>query len=218
MRLRVLVRLVIVVSAALLGFTSLALLHAPPDSYDFLSGSFLYKSSVYASLNWKSYVTLSEDAPSHYTQGSHTSSHTSSHTGRHLLKDVSTVFQNRLLNGLPLPCTMGTTIDKKYSRFLKSLQTYTNLHRRVVENSASRTLTWQCPVQEHCGGLGDRIRGVSYALLLAMFSRRKLVIFWEGPSEGTYLHPHMIDWRDERVYGFLRRQKGKIPIVVVVST
>lgn len=195
---RVPVRLIIVVFAALLGFTCLALLHAPSDSYDFFSGSFLYKSSV----RWKSYVTLSEDSPSHYTQGSYTS--------RNLLKDVSKVFQNRLLNSLPLPCAVGTTmLDKKYSRFLKTLQTYANLHR-VVENSASRTLTWQCPVQEYCGGLGDRIRGVSYALLLAMFSRRKLVVFWEGPSEGTYLHPHMIDWRDERVYGFLRRQKGKI--------
>ena len=190
MKSRAPVRFAIVVFAALLGFTSLALLHAPSDSYDFLSR---YKSSV----KWTSYVTLSKDATSHYTQGNHAS------------KNVSTLFQKRLLKSLPVPCAKGAIIDKKYSRFLKSLQTYANFHR-VIKNSGSRTLTWQCSMQEYCGGLGDRIRGVSYALLLAMFSRRKLVIFWEGPSEGTYLHPYMVDWRDERVYGFLRGQKGKV--------
>ena len=112
-------------------------------------------------------------------------------------------FQQQLTSGLILECAHNL-LHPKYARFLRTLFDYGNQHNHV---RSSRTLTWQCSVYDYCGGLGDRIRGVAYALLLAVFSRRRLVVFWEAPTEGQYLHPYMLNWTDEGVFHFLRTSR-----------
>ena len=133
------------------------------------------------------------------------------------LHSIPAQFQEQIMNGISLQCHPGKEglFKEKYSRFLHVLQHYVDFHHGLKHSpSPSRTLTWHCPTQDYCGGLGDRIRGVTYALLLAIFSRRQLVIFWEGPPEGAYLKPHMVDWRDKVVYEFMRNNaagKNEMP-------
>ncbi len=124
------------------------------------------------------------------------------------LDSIPALFQEQIMSGLPLYCHPGEEglFKRRYSRFLHILQAYVDQHHAMKQLPSSRTLTWHCPPQGYCGGLGDRIRGVTYALLLAIFSRRQLIIFWEGPAEGAFLTPHMIDWRDEATYEFLRNE------------
>lgn len=124
-----------------------------------------------------------------------------------LLKTVSRSFQEQLLSGLPLSSFPGPEglFRPKYDQFLNTLLEYANNYSKMRSSPSSyRILTWYCSIHESCGGLGDRMRGVAYALLLAMFSNRRLVVFWEYSLDGIYLDPHMINWRDDKVYNFLR--------------
>ena len=129
------------------------------------------------------------------------------------LETVSRSFQEDLLNGIPLKCPFGggsyskdeLLLSKKYERFLKTLENYASYHDTMAKSPSRRTLVWWCSTFNYCGGLGDRIRGTAYALLLAMISRRKLLIVWPADSEGVYLHPHMINWKDKIVSDLLTR-------------
>ena len=46
-----------------------------------------------------------------------------------------------------------------------------------------------------CGGLADRLRGIAFSLLLAVFSRRRLLLHWGMPNgEHVFLKPNLINW------------------------
>ena len=117
-------------------------------------------------------------------------------------------FQSVLLGGIPLNCYHGSqpSLSTKYERFLQTLNEYTKYHNSLGKRSPARTLVWQC--SGFCGGLGDRIRGITYTLLLAMFSRRKLIIFWEDKPEGKLLLPHMVNWKNDVIYESIRNSKS----------
>ena len=102
-----------------------------------------------------------------------------------------------MLSALPLDCHPGPEVIFKeiHSGFLWTLAEYDADHGQMRNTPSSRTLIWQCGWS--CAGLGDRIRGITYSLLLAIFSRRRLIIFLDGIHEGKYLRPNLIDWRDE---------------------
>ena len=126
--------------------------------------------------------------------------------GKHvLLHNASHSFKEDLLSGIPLECPFGEDdseimlIPKTYERFLISLKKYATDHAAMRKSYPRRTLVWQCSVHQVCGGLGDRLMGITYSLLLAIFSRRNLVIVWGDKSEGSFLYPHMINWKDETV-------------------
>ena len=59
-----------------------------------------------------------------------------------------------------------------------------------------RTLTWYCDFW--CGGLGDRVRGIGFSLMLAMVSNRMLLVQWRQPFEvhrqKNIFEPAAIDW------------------------
>ena len=113
-----------------------------------------------------------------------------------------------MLSGIPLDCHPGPegVFKEMHSRFLRTLAEYAADHGQMSNTLSSRTLIWQCGWS--CAGLGDRIRGITYSLLLAIFSRRRLIIFLDGVHEGKYLHPNMIDWRDEAAYQYLRKKEN----------
>lgn len=182
-------RLVLVGLAALLGFACLAAFHTSPNS----------------AREHKGWSTLKSD-PVNWVRGRRKKLVSSSSISRGDLAILPKDFQESLKSGLPLECAsrLEGWLHPKYARFLRTLLDY-GYHNRVRN---SRTLTWKCTVYDYCGGLGDRIRGVAYALLLAMFSRRRLVIFWEHPTEGQYLHPYMMNWADEDIFQFLRTSMG----------
>ena len=124
------------------------------------------------------------------------------------LKSISGKFQHGLETSWPLNCHPGKEglFPEEYERFSRALQDYAELHRKTspsfYSNSmdGARVLVWQCSVLDYCGGLADRIKGVTYALLLSMFSRRRLIINWDD----TYVEPNLIDWTDDIVYKILK--------------
>ena len=128
---------------------------------------------------------------------------------QHLLKSVPTSFQESMLSALPLDCHPGPegVFKEMHSGLLRTLAEYATSHSQMKKMPSSRTLIWRCGGS--CAGLGDRIRGLTYTLLLAVFSRRRLVVLLDHVHEGKYLHPNMIDWRDEAAYQYLRNEKSK---------
>ena len=202
---------VCVLPAALLGFTCLALLSFPtesPQAYDGHTSTgpylrFFTPTQVEGLVKWERLGGWEEEENSSTT--------TVKYKNQPFLDNVPHFFQEKLLRGLPYlfshPGPEGL-FRRKYSRLLQLLIDYTTLHDQLHGNTTSRTLTWWCSIHSYCGGLGDRVRGVAYALLLAIFSRRRLVIYWEDQPEGQYLAPHMINWQDKALYDFLRLIDG----------
>lgn len=112
----------------------------------------------------------------------------------HKKKTLLTLEQN--LQILPIKCFPGSEglFPNKYDKLLLSLAEYATFHRTVPN---ARQLIWTCgPREGICGGLVDRLRGIALTLLLAVFSRRRLLLYWGMPNgEQVYLKPNLIDWR-----------------------
>ena len=129
---------------------------------------------------------------------------------QHLLESVSASFQESLVTALPLDCHPGPegVFKKMHAKFLQTLIGYATNHSHMKTMPSSRTLIWRCGWS--CGGIGDRIKGITYSLLLSIFSHRRLIIFLDGVNEGKYLYPNMIDWRDEAAYQQFRKKMSGI--------
>lgn len=192
--------------AAVLGFTCLALFSSPLVSspyererqFSALAPSRRRIFHRHGLVDWKLFGRRSEANQQQASSRDQDSSFA--------VSDRLEPFEQLLLSGLPLKCHPGPEglIPEKYARFVQALSDYTVLHDFLGKSSSSRTLVWMCDASQYCGGLGDRVRGITYALLLAMFSRRRLVIYWEEAPEGEYVLPHLIYWRDNKMYRFLR--------------
>ena len=124
------------------------------------------------------------------------------------LKAVSEQFQRKLETSWPLNCHSGREglFPVKYERFARTLQDYAVYHRKTSpllssnETELARVLVWKCSTLDYCGGLSDRMKGIAYALLLSLFSRRRLIVHWDD----TYVEPNLIDWTDDEVYGIFK--------------
>ena len=96
------------------------------------------------------------------------------------------------------PGALGLYQQNLYEPFVRALENYTKSYNLP---SNHRTLTWQCRANTQCsGGLADRLRGVSYSLLMAIITQRRLQISWDDLA-GQYLYPHMIDWMTQKGSG-----------------
>ena len=107
----------------------------------------------------------------------------------------------RWLEALQLSChsypESNAVLERKYAKFLDVLSVYTAFHKQERNAEGTRRLIWICDLYQACGGLADRIKGLTYALLLAILSQRVLILDW-GESqfgEQTFLLPNSIDWR-----------------------
>ena len=113
-----------------------------------------------------------------------------------LLDNLSSDFQKNILAGTSLTCYSQSEgiFFKKYANFLSSLSRYTDSHRSMSNDPHnSRTLVWMCPAGVRCGGIADRLKGMSFALLLAVISQRRLLLDWQSP-ERVYFKPNIINW------------------------
>ena len=99
---------------------------------------------------------------------------------------------------LPLACHPGHKglFLNKYDKFLQSLGDYAVFHKWGVTRDNQRVLVWRCDMSNYCGGLADRLKGITYSLLLAMFSKRILLLSW-GSGEQVYLRPNIINWETD---------------------
>ncbi len=111
---------------------------------------------------------------------------------------VSRVFVEQLLSHR-LSCSSGredVLQSTKYDGVLQALERYAAFHQKAKSVTGVRTLVWLCDAYHYCGGLADRLKGMAYALLLAMFSNRVLLISWGSTVHGEkdYLQPNVINW------------------------
>ena len=110
-------------------------------------------------------------------------------SGLHSLKEK--------LQILPITCFPGIEglFPPKYTKFLLALAEYATFHSKA---NNVRKLIWKCGPGDLCGGLVDRLRGIAFTLLLAVLSRRKLLLYWGMPNgEQIYLRPNAINWISE---------------------
>ena len=109
-------------------------------------------------------------------------------------QNISILDLKQKLQVLPIRCFPGSEglFPKKYDKLLLSLADYAMLHCKA---SNVRKLIWKCGRGDLCGGLVDRLRGIAFTLLLAVLSRRKLLLYWAMPNgEQIYLKPNAINW------------------------
>ena len=95
---------------------------------------------------------------------------------------------------LPITCFPGSEglFPQKYTKFYLALAEYATFHSKA---SNVHKLIWKCGPGDVCGGLGDRLRGIAFTLLLAVLSRRKVLLYWGMPNgEQIYLKPNAINW------------------------
>ena len=135
------------------------------------------------------------------------------HNPTKLLNNAPLELQRKMLAGLPLSCYPGKEgiFPNKYGKLLHVFFAYAQLHHAMSTNSShARTLVWQCRANVVCGGLADRLRGMTLAILLAMFSQRRLVLDFEDCAERAYMSPNMINWADNHLFNILRHHVGNI--------
>ena len=106
------------------------------------------------------------------------------------------------LHGLQVACherprSEQRALEEKYAKFLEVLSVYTVFHKQERKREGARRLVWVCDAHRACGGLADRAKGVAYALLLSILSRRVLLLDWRDREFGEqeYLEPNVINWR-----------------------
>ena len=90
----------------------------------------------------------------------------------------------------------------RFTSLAKLLLAYRQKHIRwrklLLEGKVKkiRTLTWYC--DSKCGGLGDRVRGIGFSLMLSIISNRLFLIQWRQPFEverqNNIFEPAAIDW------------------------
>ena len=110
------------------------------------------------------------------------------------------ILKERLLQILPITCHPGSEglFPRKYDKLLQALAEYAVFHNR--SGHEAHPLIYRCDQADgECGGLVDRLRGIVYTLLLAVFSRRRLLLHWGMPrGEHVYLKPNLINWVPEK--------------------
>ena len=159
-------------------------------------------------VQWKLYVnsTFSDNDRNYFYNVSKHGPLSPSTCKRHYFKltsDVPLKLQLKMLYGFFLTCypQKEGIFPKKYKKFLTVLSKYAADHYNMPRSH--RTLVWQCPADEDCGGLADRFKGMTFALLLAIFSNRRFVLDWQSP-ENIYFKPNVINWMDKNLQKILR--------------
>ena len=118
-------------------------------------------------------------------------------------KDLPLELQQQLMQGSPLSYYSGNQglFPKKYEKLLIALASYSEMHRKMSEtpNNNARILIWRCHASDYCGSLADRMRGMTFSLLLAMFSQRRLILDCGSAIEWVHFEPNVIDWKDDEL-------------------
>ena len=96
-----------------------------------------------------------------------------------------------------LPC--DTAYDQPgFQEVHRILESYRTFHKSQVEKAIAgqpvNSLTWYCITG--CGGIGDRMKGMYAAFLLALAMNRTFFIYQSEEVQKTmYIEPNAVDWR-----------------------
>ena len=98
------------------------------------------------------------------------------------------------------PCTTHDT-RSEFVEFSKILQSYyifykASRNKILASGESVRSLTWYCIDTMSCGGgIGDHMKGVYFAFLLALVTNRTFFIFRSDENhKAELMEPHRIDW------------------------
>lgn len=99
------------------------------------------------------------------------------------------------------PDSNGDATKRRHEMLMKNLRDYSLQHKR---QNNGRVLVWMCTTVDWCGGIADRLKGITYSLLLALFTRRQLLLTW-NTAEQKLLHHNALKWstkeREVQEYG-----------------
>eukprot|EP00466_Bigelowiella_natans_P021108 jgi/Bigna1/144312/aug1.86_g19020 len=77
----------------------------------------------------------------------------------------------------------------------KLLARYEQFHKENIGRPGTKYLIYSCEGDRVCGGMGDRIRGLSTILWAAVLTKRVMLIRWTSPFNITEaFSPRQIDW------------------------
>jgi hypothetical protein len=63
-----------------------------------------------------------------------------------------------------------------------------------IQRSSIQTLTYYC--DKHCGGWGDRLRGITSSYVLSILLKRRFIIDMQYPCDlSNFLLPNLINWK-----------------------
>ena len=195
--------------------------HIEPRNYWLIVGS---QEDYLPLVNWTLYTGKSEnqdvsplipenlkEAAMDYSKNSQT-----------LCETLPTQLLRKLLQGLPLSCYSQKEgiFLKSYENLLTILSKYTQIHQKLSKQNlrTTRTLVWQCHIDQVCGGLVDRVKGMTFVLLLAVFSRRKLVLDWKSSFESQFFKPNLINWEPDNAFLHIIENPKNIVKIHVQST
>ena len=93
----------------------------------------------------------------------------------------------------------GTSENKHFQMVHEIFQSYQRFHkaqrRKVFVGESIQKLTWYCTISD-CNGIGDRVKGIYGAFLLALAMNRTFFIHQSDEIQKTmFLEPNAIDWR-----------------------
>ncbi|CAF1599168.1 unnamed protein product, partial [Didymodactylos carnosus] len=103
----------------------------------------------------------------------------------------------------PTIMTLSKTIDNKYLFISKAIQqrllilgqkyVHLNISQFTSTSMKTKTLTYLC--ESHCGGWGDRLRGITSVYILAILTNRHFMINMNYPCDlKNFLQPNIYDW------------------------
>ena len=187
--------LALVLSATVVGFLACRLFclyqfpSEPPSSavrWRLFGEAFINDCEPDVQPSWRSSETVVEDV-----------NYIAESSGDERVKELLRGLQALSVSCYVHPQHLRELLEEKYAAFLKVLSIYSAFHVQERDGDGTRRLIWICDVYKACGGLADRIKGVTYALILAMLSRRVLLLDWRDShfGEQDYLQPNVIDWR-----------------------
>ncbi|XP_065891466.1 uncharacterized protein [Dysidea avara] len=111
-------------------------------------------------------------------------------------------------------CVNFSKSKSNYCKHSAVWDDYKELHKQVVtQQREGRFLKYVC--NSRCGGYGNRIQGITVALMLAILSNRTLIIEMKYPFDiNTLLHPNAIQWNYiptiNKGQQFILLDKGKL--------
>ena len=96
-----------------------------------------------------------------------------------------------------VPCAVHDT-EPGYQELFRILNSYQTSHKsereKAIAGQPVNSLTWYCITG--CGGIGDRMKGMYAAFLLALAMNRTFFIYQSEEVQKTmYIEPNAIDWR-----------------------
>ena len=116
---------------------------------------------------------------------------------KNTLKSPSSEFHKRFINNIP-----RSVQQVRHGDFSGDspvwMKSYQMLHNAILDPANTdvdkKYLVYSCPRNKYCGGHGDRLKGMTMLLLMALLTDRALLIHHPNPKLCSSFSPNRIKW------------------------